>query len=98
MDDGTLVVNFASLHKASEDIQKALNALHTQLGQLDTDARPLVSTWQGDAQQAYEVRQKQWSTASQDLQAMLRDIKSAVDESASDYLHTEKRNTGMFQG
>jgi early secretory antigenic target protein ESAT-6 len=96
MNDGTLVVNFASLHKAGDDIQRALNALQDQLIQLDNDARPLVHDWQGDAQQAYEQRQRRWTTASQDLQTMLRDIKRAVEESAADYLHTEKRNTELF--
>ncbi|MEV4758202.1 WXG100 family type VII secretion target [Micromonospora sp. NPDC049559] len=92
-----LVVNFASLQKASEDIQRALNALQGQLTQLDDDARPLVQTWEGEAQQAYDQRQRQWTSASQDLQTMLQDIKRAVDESAADYLHTEKKNTGLFQ-
>ena len=56
-----------------------------------------MASWSGEAQQAYEQRQAQWVNASQDLQAMLRDIKLAVDESAADYLDTEKRNTDLFQ-
>ena len=57
----------------------------------------LVATWSGAAREAYEQRQARWRTASQDLQAMLRDIKIAVDESAADYLNTERRNTQLFQ-
>jgi WXG100 family type VII secretion target len=97
VDNGVLVVNFAALQQASADIQKALNTLDSQLGQLERDAAPLVASWTGDARQAYEQRQARWRAASQDLQAMLRDIKIAVDESASDYLDTEKRNVGLFQ-
>lgn len=97
MNDGLLVVSFPALQQASGDIQKALNTLDSQLDQLEKDAAPLVSTWQGEAQQAYEVRQARWRQASQDLSAMLRDIKMALDESAADYLSTEKKNTGLFQ-
>lgn len=97
MTDGVLVVNFAALQQASADIQKALSTLDSQLGQLERDAAPLVATWDGEAKQAYAQRQAKWRSASQDLQNILRDIKVAVDESAADYLSTEKKNTGLFQ-
>jgi 6 kDa early secretory antigenic target len=97
MTDGVLVVSFPALQQASADIQKALNSLESQLGQLERDAAPLVASWDGDARQAYEQRQAKWRSASQDLQAMLREIKIAVDESAADYLNTEKKNTNLFQ-
>jgi early secretory antigenic target protein ESAT-6 len=97
MNDAVLVVSFPALQQASADIQKALNTLDAQLGQLERDAAPLVASWDGEAKQAYEQRQAKWRSASQDLQAMLREIKIAVDESAADYLNTEKRNTRLFQ-
>jgi ESAT-6 family protein len=97
MNDGVLVVKFPALQQASADIHKALTTLQTQLDQLERDAAPLVASWDGAAKQAYEVRQSRWRAASQDLQAILRDIKLAVDESAADYLNTEKKNTQLFQ-
>lgn len=93
----TLFVNFAALHQAGADITTALGALESQLGQLERDAAPLVQTWSGEAQQAYQERQTRWRTAANDLALMLRDIKVAVDDSAADYLNTERRNTGLFQ-
>ncbi|MEU1685237.1 WXG100 family type VII secretion target [Micromonospora sp. NPDC005707] len=97
MDHGVLVVNFAALQQAGADIQRALTTLESQLGQLERDAAPLVSSWSGEAREAYEQRQARWRAASQDLQAMLRDIKLAVEDSATDYLDTEKRNVNLFQ-
>lgn len=96
MNDDVLVVSFPALQQASADIQKALSTLESQLGQLERDAAPLVATWDGEARQAYDQRQARWRSAAQDLQAMLRDIKLAVDESAADYLSTEKRNAQLF--
>ncbi|AXO32738.1 WXG100 family type VII secretion target [Micromonospora chalcea] len=97
MEHGVLVVNFAALQQAGADIQRALSTLESQLGQLERDAAPLVASWNGSAREAYEVRQSRWRAASQDLQAMLRDIKLAVEDSAADYLDTEKRNANLFQ-
>ena len=93
----TLLVNFAALHQASADIQQAMGALETQLAQLERDAAPLVATWDGQARQAYDSRQASWRQAAEDLSIILRNIKAAVDDSASDYTSTEKRNTGLFQ-
>jgi 6 kDa early secretory antigenic target len=92
-----LVVNFAALQQASADIQSALNALTSQLTELERDAAPLVATWDGAAREAYDIRQARWRGAADDLSRILRDIKVALDESAADYHHTEQRNTGLFQ-
>lgn len=92
-----LVVQFGALQQASGNIQAALNTLESQLSQLEADAAPLVASWQGDAKAAYEVRQQKWRTAAQDLAAILRDIKTAVDESAADYQSTETRNRALFE-
>jgi early secretory antigenic target protein ESAT-6 len=97
MHDDRLVVSFPALQQASADIQKAFNSLDSQLGQLERDAAPLVASWSGEAKEAYDQRQARWRGAAQDLQSMLREIKVAVDESAADYVNTEKKNTGLFQ-
>jgi WXG100 family type VII secretion target len=92
-----LVVNFAALQQASADIQSALNALTSQIAELERDAAPLVATWDGAAREAYDVRQARWRAAADDLSRILRDIKVALDDSAVDYQQTEHRNTGLFQ-
>jgi len=96
VDDGILLVNFGALQQAGADIQKALNELESQLGQLEQDAGPLVASWDGDAKEAYQIRQAKWRSASDDLSSILRNIKMAVDESAADYTHTEKAATNRF--
>ncbi|NUT35790.1 MAG: WXG100 family type VII secretion target [Hamadaea sp.] len=96
MSDDSLVVNFAAMQQASGDIQSALGKLNGSLDTLEADAAKLVATWGGEAQEAYSRRQAQWRQAAQDLSQMLNDIKGALDESASNYHTTEKKNTGMF--
>jgi early secretory antigenic target protein ESAT-6 len=96
-DNGLLLVNFGALQQGSADIQKALSTLQSQLSQLDQDARPLVATWAGDAQAAYQARQAKWTSASEDLSNILRNIKVAVDESAQDYQDTERKAQQRFE-
>jgi WXG100 family type VII secretion target len=97
MSDGVLVVQFAALQNASGHIQAALSKMQSELSQLESDAAPLVESWQGDAKAAYDARQHAWRTAAQDLANILRDIKAAVDESAADYQSTESRNRALFE-
>ncbi|HKE66199.1 MAG TPA: WXG100 family type VII secretion target [Micromonosporaceae bacterium] len=96
-NDGLLVVNFAALEQASRDIQSAINELTGQLGNLEADAKPLVATWGGTAREAYDANHLKWTNAANDLTRMLRDIKTAVDESAAEYQATEIRNANMFR-
>ncbi|HCT80330.1 MAG TPA: WXG100 family type VII secretion target, partial [Micromonosporaceae bacterium] len=58
--------------------------------------QPLVSTWDGSAREAYQQRQQKWTQAANDLSTMLRDIKKAVEESASQYQQTENKNAALF--
>lgn len=96
MTDDVLLVNFAAMQGASADISAAVRHLHDQLGELEHGAAPLVATWEGAAREAYDQRQAQWRTAAGQLTAMLTDIQRALDESARDYAHTERRNVALF--
>lgn len=91
-----LVVNFAALQQAVADITNGINSMNQQLEDVETAAKPLVEAWEGGAQEAYQQRQQKWRSAASDLTTMLTQIKSAVEESASEYQQTEQRNTQLF--
>ncbi len=92
-----LVVNFSALQQASADIARAVDTLHSQLAELEREAAPLVATWDGAAQEAYEQRQATWRRAADHLTATLQAIKVAVDQALVDYLQTERRNADLFR-
>jgi WXG100 family type VII secretion target len=93
-----LLVNFGQLQAAAGHIDTAIGALHTQLDDLESAAKPLISTWNGNAQDAYQQRQQQWTRAAQDLTQILQSIKKALEESTQEYIQTEKTNTSLFSG
>ncbi|GAA2386001.1 WXG100 family type VII secretion target [Dactylosporangium salmoneum] len=97
MDD-TLVVDFGALDHASASIQSALNTLHSRLEEVSSLGKRLTANWQGDAKDAYAVRQDNWERAGADLAQMLRDIKVGVEDSMQRYRETEARNTHLFPG
>lgn len=91
-----LVVDFPAMHQAASDIQAALNKLSSDLDELNSDAQPLVQTWSGPAQAAYNERQRTWTNAANDLAHILRDIQKALTESTQDFNTTETRNRDLF--
>jgi 6 kDa early secretory antigenic target len=95
-ETGHLSVNFVRLLETSSHIQKAIASLESQLDQLEQAAAPLVQTWSGEAQQAYQERQATWRQASAELARMLHGIKRGLDESMADYQGTERYNVGLF--
>jgi WXG100 family type VII secretion target len=96
MPDPMLRVDFGALQHASDSINTALRRLRGDLQQVESDAAPLVATWEGDAQQAYYARQQAWTKAADNLAGMLSDIKGALDQSAIDYAATERDNKNRF--
>lgn len=97
MDNGLLRVNFESLNSASGSIGHALAELTTKLEVLRTKGSALAETWEGDAKNAYYVRQDTWTKAAEDLAGILRQIQLAVQDSATDYQDTERKATNRFQ-
>jgi early secretory antigenic target protein ESAT-6 len=97
MAGNEIVVKFAALHTASDDIASALRTMHTELSELETRIAPMVNTWEGGAQAAYLVRQKEWHAASQDIATLLTQIRGGVDKAAAIMLAREKANTAKFE-
>jgi len=92
-----IVVNFGSLAQAAQDINNAINSMESQLTDCEQAAQPLVSTWEGAAQEAYGIRQQKWRQAAGDLTQMLRDIQGAVEDSGSNFQQAEDRNRALFE-
>jgi len=91
-------VSFAALSQASADIQKATTTMHNELGALERGIQPMLATWDGDAKAEYAQRQSEWTSASTDLAALLKQIQTAVDKAAEIMLARERANKQKFAG
>lgn len=98
MTDDTLVVQYAALEHAGMSLQRALDTLHGRLDEVTQLGQRLSAGWEGDAKEAYAVRQAGWERAGADLAQMLRDIKVQVEEALQRYRETEQRNVHLFPG
>jgi early secretory antigenic target protein ESAT-6 len=91
-----ILVQFAGLQEASQNITTALNTLRSKLDDLQREAAPLVAIWDGEARQAYEQRQQAWNSAANDIADILHRINQALQHSAEQYQATERSNANLF--
>jgi len=91
-------VTFGALGAAQTDIAATAGRLQTQLEDLKKFLAPMVSTWTGEASVAYQVKQRQWDTAAQDLQLVLAEAGRAVGLAHDGYLASENAIVRTFRG
>lgn len=97
MSDPRLVVDYAKLQDVVGQIGNAVTKMNTQLGQLESDAKPLITEWEGEAQQAYMQRQQQWRSSAEALTNMLTGIQKAVVSSMENFQGADKTAAGGFR-
>ena len=93
-----ITVSFGALETATGDLARGTATANQRLDQLQSDIAPMVSTWDGAAQQAYVQLQHKWDTAQADLTRALGDLQKAVAQSNEQYGNGEQRNQGLFHG
>ncbi|MBD0688971.1 WXG100 family type VII secretion target [Streptomyces sp. CBMA123] len=93
-----ILVNFQTLHQASQDVQNSANKIDHMLGELQKEVTKISHGWQGQAQQGYKTQQTKWDNAAQDLKDTCGKISSALESAAQNYQATEKKNAGLWGG
>lgn len=96
MGAGQLKVSFGALETAAADIQGSASQIQGRLDQLDRELAPLRSDWTGSASEAYQVAKAKWSQAITDMQQLLAQIGSAVQQSNSEYQTAERANQARW--
>ncbi|MDY5786420.1 MULTISPECIES: WXG100 family type VII secretion target [unclassified Corynebacterium] len=71
---------FGQLAAAAEDMDASAAKISGQLADLKSMLQPMVSTWEGEAAQAYAAHQQKWDQAADELNTILRTIASTVEE------------------
>lgn len=96
-DPNFLKVHFGQMQQTIDDLGKGVSALTDKLADLDRQAAPLVTTWRGEAQDAYHDHQQQWTNSANELKSLLNEIKRSLSESLAEYLATEQGVASSFR-
>jgi len=91
-----VLVTFAALAEAAQQIQSTYNNLNTKLTDLENTLKPVVSTWTGNASENYQVQQQKWNQAQTDLNTVLQAIGKAVEAAHDAYTQTETSNAAQW--
>ncbi|PIE26374.1 MAG: WXG100 family type VII secretion target [Micrococcales bacterium] len=91
-------VNFASLAGTQSHIASTVGHMNTQLEDLRAYLRPMVSTWEGAASQAYQLQQAKWDAAVRELNLILQQIAQATANANDGFQRTEQTNAARFGG
>ena len=89
-------VSFGSLEAAVGDIAAGVAAQGQRLADLKADIAPMVATWEGAAQAAYQGHQAKWDSAWSELTEALQAFQRATDTANTDYRAGETANTSSW--
>lgn len=94
---GSIVVTFASIAEASQNVNRTYANLDQKLNDLKQSLQPIVESWTGAAAAAYQEKQAQWDSAQTDLGNVLKQIGQVLEAAHDSYTATESANTKAWQ-
>lgn len=89
-------VDFGALGSGAAGILSTYRSLEGTLQNLESQLAPMVSTWTGDAREAYFVQKKKWDDASAAMAVILQQMGQAVDQANSNYQAAETSNRNLW--
>ena len=93
---GQVMVTFATIAEASQNVQRTYQSLEQKLNDLHSFLQPMVSEWTGAAATQYQQKQQQWTQAQTDLGNVLQTIGRVLEETHSSYQQTEQANMNAW--
>ncbi len=77
-------------------IRNGAAGIRTRLDELESQVGALRSSWDGEAQVAYDQAQAQWTQSLTRLNELLQQISGKTEEIAQGYVSTDKSAAGRF--
>lgn len=88
--------NFGALSQGAGAFAQTASALMTELEDLEGKLKAKLSAWEGEAQTAYHTYQQQWNQSARDMQNIVTQLGTAINDSGENYQAAERANTGMW--
>ncbi|MEJ3653954.1 WXG100 family type VII secretion target [Actinomycetes bacterium KLBMP 9759] len=92
MTSPEIKVTFSALAAAQADVSATAGRIAGQLEELKRFLAPMVATWQGQAADDYQLKQRKWDTAAADLAAVLGQIGVRLGAANDGYQQAELVN------
>ncbi|MDC0772155.1 WXG100 family type VII secretion target [Streptomyces sp. HD] len=92
----SILVNYATITNASTDVKSTAGRIKQQLDDLEAAVKRVANTWEGEAQEGYQRKQREWDQTAADLHATLLKISTALQSAAENYQATEKSNANTW--
>jgi len=89
-------VDFGALSGGAAGIASTYRSLQGTLDNLESQLAPMVSTWTGDAREAYFMQKKKWDDASAAMATLLQQMGQAVDQAHGNYQAAENSNKNLW--
>ena len=96
MPDGLIKVGFAQIAEASSNIATTQKSVDQLLDDLKSRLQSIRQSYEGEARAAWEQTQQQWDTAAADLNQVLAQIGTAVQQAGENYQQAEKANVSRW--
>ena len=91
-----ITVTFGTITQAQGDVANTVSRMDQQLNDLRQFLAPMVATWEGGAAADYQVLQRRWDTAANDLNGVLGQISQLLGQAHAGYTATESANARMW--
>jgi early secretory antigenic target protein ESAT-6 len=91
-------VNVDGLHAGASGIQTTFRSLQSTLEGLEQQLQPMVTSWTGEARDAYFAQKKKWDQASEAMAAVLNQMGQVAGQSGDAYRRAEQANIGRWGG
>ncbi|NJQ02221.1 WXG100 family type VII secretion target [Streptomyces zingiberis] len=96
MNDGTMVVTYASLEEAAGTIEKQVKRLDQSLEAIQAKIRSVSSTFEGEAKTAADGAHAKWDRETRAIFDALNGIAKAVRQAGPAYQAGDKKAAGHF--
>ncbi|MEU8926031.1 WXG100 family type VII secretion target [Kitasatospora sp. NPDC048545] len=92
-----ILVNFETVHNAAEEVKASAGRIEQLLSDLKTDVTRIAQSWQGKAQEGYNIQQAKWDSSANDLHTACMQIAASLENAAQSYRTTEDSNAKLWQ-
>ena len=92
----TTRVSPAEVQALSQYVSQKSGEIGDALTDLDNKVSQLKQSWDGEAKEAYEQAQRQWTAQINEMNALLSRVSGKLVEIGSDYSATDRRGANRF--